>query len=225
MSVTASESSSGNESEIHAPTYGMKRSKIASRPHRKRVGHPDEVEPGPDEHAAKIALMSALHRQVAGNLVARLVERLGGHVDPAPADEVDDAVAQVLVLDEHEQYEHEDDRRRAQRADHRADGALEHVIETGGGLDDLHLRDLVLAPGKDTSRAASVAFAAGGQTGQRLLGSGAGSGAGFRAAAGGDLRAEVLDRLGSLAELGVRVGLLEGLDAWWPMLSLYCGSL
>ena len=70
--------------------------------------------------------------------LAGILQRLGGAVQVAGADQPDEAVAQILPLHQHEDHHHDDDAAGRQWLDQRPDDGLQHLERLQLRLDHLH---------------------------------------------------------------------------------------
>ncbi len=80
------------------------------------VGHAEQQEAHRDAQA-EARVDDRLHEQVAADAVPGLVQCAGGRGEPLVADEPDESIPKVRLLDQHEDHENEDRRRAAQPLD------------------------------------------------------------------------------------------------------------
>ena len=71
---------------------------------------------------------------------------------------MNDAVAQILTLEQHEEHENKHYCPRPERTEHGADDTLNHFDEAGGGLNNLYLANVLLVGGGRPIGPGSVAF-------------------------------------------------------------------
>ena len=102
-----------------------------------RIGHADQPQADADRNAVG-DVHEQLHQQVAAHPLRRITQRLRRPVQISAADQPDEAVAQVLSLQQHEHDKHDDDARGRQRFDQRTDDRLQHLQRCRVGLPDLN---------------------------------------------------------------------------------------
>ena len=94
------------------------------------VGHPDEVKADADGDAVG-RVHHQLHQQVAADPGGGVVEGLRALLEVARAGELDEAVAQVLPLEQHEDHEDDDKAGGGERSEQRADDGLNDLKRLG----------------------------------------------------------------------------------------------
>ena len=95
----------------HAPQHGVR--------------HADDVEGKADGDAVG-EVHDQLHEQVAAHPPGRIVEGVRALLEVSRAGELDEAIPQVLLLEQHEDHEDDDEARRGDRGQQRADHGLDH---------------------------------------------------------------------------------------------------
>ena len=91
-----------------------------------RIGHPDEIEGKADGDAIG-EVHDQLHEQVAAHPPGRIVESVRALLKVSCSGKLDEAVPQVLLLEQHEDHEDHDEARRGDRGEQRADHGLDHL--------------------------------------------------------------------------------------------------
>ena len=102
-----------------------------------RIGHADQPQSDADGNAVG-RIHDKLHQQVPTHALGGVAQRLGGAVQVSATDQPDEAVAQVLPLQQHEHHKHDDDACGRQRFDQRTDDRLQHLQRCRVGLPDLN---------------------------------------------------------------------------------------
>ena len=85
-----------------------------------RVRNADQPEPDADRDGVG-RVHDQLHQEISADAARGVVERLRGARQIARAGETDQAVAQILALQQHEDHEDDDDAGGGERADERSD--------------------------------------------------------------------------------------------------------
>ena len=116
---TAIASASGKIAEMTGPMKGTKRSTSAIKRPKRGVGHADD--PKADPNRDRVGhVHHQLHQQVLSYPLACVLDGFGGAVDVASTDEADEAVPQILALQQHEDNHYDDDSACRQRLKQRS---------------------------------------------------------------------------------------------------------
>ena len=102
-----------------------------------RIGHADQPQADADGNAVG-DVHDQLHQQIAAHPLGSVAQGLRCPVQIAGAEQPDEAVAQVLPLQQHEHNKDDDDACGCQRLDQGSDDRLQHLQRRGVGLSDLN---------------------------------------------------------------------------------------
>ena len=102
------------------------------QPPQHSVGHADEVEGDADRDAVG-QVDHELHQEIAADPGGRIVDGLCALLKIAGSGKLDEAVAQVLPLEQHEDHEDDDEAGSGERREQRADDRLDHLKRAGPG--------------------------------------------------------------------------------------------